>query len=183
MKRLPIVSVTVAVFWCLGFSVQAQDAPQDDTMKNCPLHKQHRSDDHHAMVEKHGDKGMGFAHDVTTHHFRVASNGGVIEVTANDPTDKTSTDAIRSHLSHIAVMFKNGDFSTPMFVHDGLPPGVTTMKLLKSNIGYSYEEIASGGRVHIKSDDPVAIAAIHDFLRFQISEHQTGDSLEVENAR
>jgi hypothetical protein len=27
-----------------------------------------------------------------------------------------------------------------------------------------------------------AIAAIHDFLRFQISEHRTGDSLEVENA-
>lgn len=181
MKHFSIVSITVAMFFCLSVSAQAQDAAQDDAMKNCPMHKQHAMDDHHATVEKHGDQGMGFSHDATTHHFRIASNGGVIEVTANDPTDKTSTEAIRSHLSHIAVMFKNGDFSTPMFVHDGLPPGVTTMKLLKSNIGYNYEEIASGGRVHIKSDDPVAVAAIHDFLRFQISEHQTGDSLEIES--
>ena len=77
---------------------------------------------------------MGFSHDATTHHFRMAPDGGVIEVTANDANDKTSTEAIRSHLSHIAVMFGNGDFSTPMFVHDGVPPGVTTMKLLKAAI-------------------------------------------------
>jgi len=155
VKHLSIVSVTVAMFFCLGVSAQAQDAAQDSAMKNCPMHKQHGVDDDHTMVEKNGDRGMGFSHEATTHHFRIASNGGVIEVTANDPTDKTSTEAIRSHLTHIAVMFKNGDFSTPMFVHDELPTGVTTMKLLKSNIAYNYEEIASGGRVHIKSDDPV----------------------------
>jgi hypothetical protein len=169
------------MFFCLSVSAQAQDAAQDSAMKNCPMHKQHAMDDHHATVERHGEQAMGFSQKSTTHHFRMTVDGGAIEVTANDPTDKTSTEAIRSHLTHIAVMFKNGDFSTPMFVHDELPPGVTTMKLLKSNIGYDYEEIASGGRVHIKSDDPVAIAAIHDFLRFQISEHRTGDSLEVEN--
>ena len=176
MKNLSIVSLTVAMFFGLSLSAETQD----DAMKNCPMHTQHATDDHHAVVERHGDQGMGFSHDATTHHFRIGSDGGVIEVTANDPSDKTSAEAIRSHLSHIAVMFRNGDFSTPMFVHDGLPPGVTTMKLLKSNIGYNYEEIVSGGRVHINSHDPVAIAAIHDFLRFQISEHRTGDSLEIE---
>jgi hypothetical protein len=77
------------------------------------------------------------------------------------------------------MMFGNGDFSTPMFVHDSIPPGVTTMKLMKSDIHYTYEEMPTGGRVRIKSDNPVAVAAIHDFLRFQINEHQTGDSLEV----
>jgi hypothetical protein len=69
-----------------------------------------------------------------------------------------------------------------MFVHDGVPPGVTTMRLLKPAIRYKYEEISSGGRVRIESGDPVAIAAIQDFLRFQITDHQTGDSLEVEHA-
>ena len=33
--------------------------------------------------------------------------------------------------------------------------------------------------MRIKSDDPVALAAIHDFIRFQITDHETGDSLEV----
>src|SRR5579864_2997056 len=170
----------VLVLLLLALPAIAQDTKQDD-MKDCPMHAQHAAQSHQAIVESHGDQAMGFPHDKTTHHFRMAADGGAIEVTANDSGDKTNTTAIRSHLSHIAMMFRNGDFSTPMFVHDGIPPGVTTMKLLKSNIGYNYEEIASGGRVHIKSDDPVAVAAIHDFLRFQISEHQTGDSLEIES--
>jgi hypothetical protein len=66
-----------------------------------------------------------------------------------------------------------------MFIHDGVPPGVTTMKLMRSSIRYTYQEMLAGGTVRIKSDDPVAVAAIHDFLRFQIAEHRTGDSPEV----
>jgi hypothetical protein len=53
------------------------------------------------------------------------------------------------------------------------------MKLLKADIHYRYEEIPAGGKVRIESKDPVALAAIHDFLRFQITEHGTGDSIEL----
>lgn len=59
----------------------------------------------------------------------------------NDSGDKENMMAIRSHLSHIAMMFGDGDFSTPMFIHDSIPPGVTTMKLIKSAIHYAYEEM------------------------------------------
>jgi len=162
----------------LALPAIAQDTKQDD-MKECPMHAQHSAQSHQAIVESHGDQAMGFPHDKTTHHFRMAADGGAIEVTANDSGDKTNTTAIRSHLSHIAMMFGNGDFSTPMFVHDGIPPGVTTMTLLKSDIQYTYEEMPMGGRVRLKSENPVAVAAIQDFLRFQIKEHQTGDSPEV----
>jgi hypothetical protein len=147
---------------------------QKDSMKDCSRHNHH-----HAVVENHGDKAMGFPHDKTTHHFRLMSDGGSIEVAANDSGDKTNKEAIRSHLSHIAAMFSKGDFSTPMFIHDGIPPGVTTMKLMKSAIHYSYEETTSGGSVKIRSDDPIGVAAIHDFLRYQITEHHTGDSVQV----
>ena len=154
----------------------AQDTKQEN-MKDCPMHAQHAT--HRAVVESHGDMAMGFPHDKTTHHFSLATEGGAIEVTANDPGDLANTTAIRSHLSHIAMMFSNGDFSTPMFIHDGVPSGVTTMKLMKSAIRYTYQEMPNGGKVRINSDDPIAVAAIHDFLRFQIKEHQTGDSLEI----
>src|SRR5207248_1410310 len=133
---------------------------------------------HAAVVEQHGDQAMGFPHDSTTHHFRLSADGGAIEVTTKDASDKTNTGAIRSHLSQIALMFGDGDFSVPMFVHEEIPPGVTTMKLLKAKIHYRYEELSSGGRVRIQSTDPVSLAAVHDFLRFQISEHHTGDNLE-----
>ena len=167
MNRLALVVFLLSVPLC------AQDSKQDD-MKDCPMHASHQ-----AVVQSHGDQAMGFPHEKTTHHFRMLSDGGSIEVTANDPNDKTNMTAIRSHLAHIAMMFSKGDFSTPMFIHDAIPPSVTTMKLMKSAIHYSYDEIPLGGRVRVKADDLVAIAAIHDFLRFQISEHQTGDSLEV----
>jgi hypothetical protein len=164
----------------LGSPISAQETKPADSMKDCPMHAQHMAQQsHHATMESHGDQAMGFPHDKTTHHFRLISDGGTIEVRANDPNDKTNTAAIRSHLSHIAMMFGDGDFSAPMFTHDTIPPGVTTMKLMKSAIHYTYEELPAGGRVRIQSADPIAVASIHDFLRFQITEHETGDSVDV----
>ena len=173
MNRFAIV-LSLSLF---ALPVLAQETKPDDSMKDCPMRGQHAA--HHAVVESHGDQAMGFLHDKTTHHFRMMGDGGAIEVAANNPGDKTNTEAIRSHLTHIAMMFGAGDFSTPMFIHDGVPPGVTTMKLMKSTIHYTYEEAPAGGRIGIRSEDPIAVAAIHDFFRFQITEHQTGDALEV----
>ena len=181
MMKSSVALLFMLLLSFLGTAARAQNASKGDAMQSCPMHKQHAGEtSHHAIAEKQGDQAMGFSHDKTTHHFLIAADGGAIEVTANDPHDRTNSDAIRSHLSHIAVMFGNGDFSTPMFVHDGIPPGVTTMKLLKATIRYKFEEISTGGRVRIESSDPVALAAIHDFLRFQISDHQTGDDLMAE---
>jgi hypothetical protein len=83
------------------------------------------------------------------------------------------------HLGHITKAFGEGDYSAPMFVHDSMPPGVSTMKLLKDKIHFEYQAVDGGGRVSIAADDPVARAAIHDFLRFQITEHGTGDPLDL----
>ena len=170
----PTIALLLLALTVPGLSQQTKE---DSAMKDCPMHE-HPSSGHHAVVESHGDQAMGFPHDATTHHFRLMSNGGAIEVSANNPDDKANAQAIRFHLKHIAAMFSDGDFSTPMFIHDGIPPGTTTMRLMKAAIHYTYEEMLSGGRVRIQSDDPVAVAAIHDFLRFQITEHQTGDSPE-----
>ena len=54
------------------------------------------------------------------------------------------------------------------------------MKQLKAAIKYRYETLERGGRVRISMHDAEALAAIHEFLRFQIKDHQTGDSVEVE---
>ena len=153
-----------------------QLAAQD--MQSCPMHKEHMKEasQHQADVEKHGDEAMGFPHDKTTHHFRLYSDGGAIEVTVKDSKDSQNMQAIRSHLSHIATMFSNGEFSIPMLVHDQVPPGVPVMKEKRAEISYSFEELSAGGRVRIKTPNPDALKAIHQFLRFQIEEHQTGDA-------
>jgi hypothetical protein len=66
-----------------------------------------------------------------------------------------------------------------MFVHDTVPPGVPEMKRLQKQIHYTFEETSNGGRVVISSRDKDALTAIHQFLKFQIEEHKSGDPIEV----
>ena len=139
---------------------------------------QHRN--HHQGVDERGDRAMGFSHEKTTHHFRITPEGGTIEVTIKDPKDSASLEQIRKHLSHIAKMFKDGNFSTPMLIHDEVPPGVPVMKSLKEKIAYTFENIDLGGRVRIATTDAEAIQAIHEFMRYQIKDHRTGDPLDVD---
>jgi len=81
----------------------------------------------------------------------------------------------------MAQLFSNGDFTAPILIHSQTPPGVPVMKRLKAEIKYRVEETARGGRVLITTSNPDALGAVHEFLRFQISEHATGDSGKVEN--
>jgi len=144
--------------------------------------RQHKHDqhDHHAEVNKRGDKTMGFSHLMTTHRFRLFEDGGAIEVEINDPNDSDSRAKIQKHLNKIAERFGVGDFAMPMAIHAQTPPGVAVMSDLKADIAYKYEDTGHGGRVRIISKSRDAIAAVHEFLRFQIQDHKTNDSPEVE---
>jgi hypothetical protein len=53
------------------------------------------------------------------------------------------------------------------------------MQARQRSISYTFEEAPQGGRVRIRTADATSRRAIHDFLRYQIREHVTGDSLEV----
>jgi len=138
-------------------------------------------DAHHAAVDTRGDHVMGFDHDKTTHHFRLTKSGGFIEVSVNDPKDAESREAIRGHLEHIARMFAAGDFEAPMLIHDRVPPGVDTLKRKKALVHWSFERTDRGGRIAVSSADAKARSAIHDFLRFQIRDHRTGDPESISN--
>ena len=135
--------------------------------------------DHHNPIDQRGDKVMGFSHEKTTHHFLLYRDGGAIEVTANAASDTESRDQIRMHLGHIAKMFAAGNFNAPMLIHDQVPPGVPVLQAKKAGIQYRFEEIAQGGRVRISTKDEKALKAIHEFLRFQIKDHRTGDTTEI----
>ncbi len=163
--RLIITLLSFAV------SVNAQQPSHD--------HQQHQDKKHHDDVNRRGDHAMGFSHAKTTHHFRLKPDGGIIEVTANDAQDAASRDQIRQHLKHIAKKFAEGDFAAPMFIHAKTPPGVPAMKRLKSEIKYQFEEIERGAQVRISTNNSEAIKGAHEFLRFQIEDHRTGDPLEV----
>ena len=132
-------------------------------------------DHRHADVTRRGEAVMGFDQTTTTHHFRLAPEGGQIEVTANDAKDAASIAQIRMHLQHIAKSFAAGNFTAPMLIHAKEPPGVKTMKQAGDRIRYDFQEIDRGGIVKIATASPKLRAAVQEFLRFQIKDHQTGD--------
>jgi len=134
-------------------------------------------DPHQAMNDRSA-MAMGFDQDKTTHHFYLYEDGGAIAIVANDPADTKNRDAIRSHLPHISMMFGDGNFDVPMLVHDSANvPGTKVMAARKGMITYQYVETPMGGRVDIVTTDKDALAAVHDFLKYQITEHKTGDPL------
>jgi hypothetical protein len=176
-----------AAVFCVAVSVVVAQEPSSgqnekpkDSHADCPMHKVHAHDEStSSAMNDRGDKGMGFSQTATTHHFLLNAYGGAIQVEVNDPSDTATRDNIRMHLSHIAKSFSTGDFAIPMFVHDTVPPGVPVMKQLKDKIRYQFEETPAGARVVIATADPDALAAVFQFLRFQITEHKTEDSTAV----
>jgi len=194
MRKVSLVLVAFAaatLFTAPAFSWPQQDFLKDkskeNSMKDCPLHEQHMavnksaaSGDSHisnsaATLESRANTAMGFEHSKTTHHFLLRADGGLIQVQANDLHDTASRRQIRNHFRHIAAAFTAGDFQIPTLVHDTIPPGTSTMKRLRGKIRYGYEETPTGARLVIKTGDPSALDAVHDFLRYQIREHETGD--------
>jgi hypothetical protein len=175
-RNVPVLSL-VAVLALISVAATAQSSPprhQQDHSMQSDTHE-HAGKNHYQDVEKHGDMAMGFSHLKSTHHFRLTSSGGFIQVGANDPGDAAARAQIQTHLRHISKAFKAGDFSAPEFTHGRIPPGVPAMQRLKSRISYTYAGTKTGGRVLIRTASPAALQAIHEFLRFQIEDHRTGD--------
>jgi hypothetical protein len=126
-----------------------------------------------------GAQVMGFDQDKTVHHFYLYDNGGAIDVSVKDAKDHVNRDAIRAHLPHIVTLFGQGNFEAPMLVHGTVVPGTAEMKGVRDAIAWKYEERPGGGRVSITTTNPDALTALHAFLRYQITDHKTGDPLTI----
>lgn len=165
-----------AVF-TLAVNLVATTGPAHHELMSRPMdHEQPPAHVHHAdEVKRRGALAMGFDQETTAHHFRITDDGGVIEVEVKNATDATGRSQVRAHLKQIAQEFARGDFDKPHATHGEMPPGVRTMERRKRAINYEYEDTDKGGRIIITTSDSKARHAVHEFLRYQIREHKTGD--------
>lgn len=147
-----VIAITLASLGCAAAALSAQDR---------------------------GTRAMGFDQQRTAHRFVLRPDGGEIRVDVKSTHDRANTSAIRAHLRQIAVDFAAGRFDAPLATHGEEPPGVETLRARAAAIRYRFEETRAGGVVTIRSSDPAAVAAVHDFLRYQIREHRTGDPIAV----
>ena len=159
-----LISLMVSLFWSIGATHQTQATAQDP----------------HAQMNQRGAHVMGFDQDKTAHHFLLFEDGGAIDLSVKDAADVKNRDAIRAHLPHIVQMFGQGNFDAPMLVHDTRKvPGTAALARLKDRVTYRFAETSRGGRVDIVTTDSEALKAVHEFLRFQIADHKTGDATSV----
>jgi uncharacterized protein (DUF2267 family) len=165
-----VLAVVAAAAW-LSTPAGAQQPPQGQA---------HDHDAHHRDMLTRGAQAMGFDQERTVHHFLLYEDGGAIDVAVKEASDHANLHAVREHLQQIAGLFKAGDFGKPALTHAQQVPGTADMARLRDRITYQYEETPLGGRVRIVTRDAPALAAVHAFLQFQIADHQTGDSGEVQ---
>jgi hypothetical protein len=192
LRPRPFPVPLVLCFLLLGSGMPMQAAPDPAT---CPLHAEHMAtkdaaadaaappanhDARHDAVDQRGDATMGFDHRKSRHVFTLTEGGGVIRVQVLAAGDAPSLAAIRTHLAVLPEAFARGDFSMPTEIHGVLPPGAADMARLRGVIRYQYVENPDGGEVRLASDDSAARLAIHQFLRFQIEDHRTGDPTTVQ---
>jgi hypothetical protein len=132
----------------------------------------HASDDSaFAMMQARGGLAMGVDQYTSTHRFEPLPDGGLITL-VRSRDDSAGVIQIRAHMRAIAAAFQRGDFNLPGFVHARPVPGTATMGARRSRISYLADTVPGGGSLRIRSSDSIAVAAIHDFLAFQRSDHR-----------
>ena len=132
-----------------------------------------KADTAFSAMQDRGKKAMGVDQYTSTHKFDATPTGGRIEL-QRDSADAAGVAQIRAHMREIAKSFAAGDFSTPGFVHMQNVPGTKVMREKRSLIAYESRDLPRGGEVVIRTKDPAAVAAIHEFMAFQRGEHHAG---------
>jgi len=126
-----------------------------------------------AKMQKRGQTAMGVDQYTSIHRFDSLDDGGRIEL-QRDSDDSVGVATIRAHIRAIAKAFKGGDFSTPEFVHMRMVPGTSVMAAKRAVISYEPHDLPRGAELRIRTKDAEAIAAIHQFMAFQRSDHHAG---------
>lgn len=126
-----------------------------------------------AAMQDRGRNAMGVDQYTSTHTFDALPTGGRIQL-ARDTDDSAGVAQIRAHIREIARAFKSGDFSTSGFVHMQTVPGTKVMREKRDLITYEPRDVSRGAELIIRTSDPDALRAVHEFMAFQRDEHHAG---------
>ena len=123
-------------------------------------------------VQARGATVMGVNQDTSAHVFESLSDGGRVILERPSAADTAEIRTIRAHMQEIAGQFRRGDFRAPFLVHAQTVPGTVEMGRRAAVITYTAVDRARGGELRIRTQDPLALRAIHEFLAFQRADHR-----------
>jgi len=125
----------------------------------------------YAAMQERGRAVMGVDQYTSAHVFEDLPDGGRVVLDRADGADTGGVATIRLHMRDIATSFRAGDFTKPFQVHAQVVPGAAVMQARRAAIAFEVLDRPQGGEVRMRSNDPVAVAAIHEFLAFQRTSH------------
>lgn len=147
----------------LGLSCVTYDKPGE---------KLKADDSGYAGVQDRGASVMGVDQYTSQHVFESLPDGGRIVLERDDLTDTAAVRAIQAHMRDIERAFRAGDFNAPFQVHALVVPGTGVMAEKRAVITYVASDLPRGGQLRVTSRDAGAVAAVHQFLAFQRTDHR-----------
>ncbi|MCP9486283.1 MAG: hypothetical protein MSC30_10505 [Gaiellaceae bacterium MAG52_C11] len=124
-------------------------------------------------IARRGAAVMPFDLERTTHVFTKRSDGGIQLVVADDSDDSEQIALARQHLRDEAEKFRRGQLDDPARIHGTEMPGLAELEAGARRIEIDYEDVPAGGRISYKTDEPMLVAALHDWYDAQVSDHGT----------
>jgi hypothetical protein len=124
-----------------------------------------------AEVAARGAGVMPFDLERPRHAFEPTADGGVLMVTARDPSDTTQVRLIREHLASASAAFARGDFSDPAFIHGDEMPGLAELRRGYGRIDVRGASLDDGARIVFSTQDPALVDAINRWFAAQTSDH------------
>ena len=123
-----------------------------------------------AEVAEAGRQVMPFDLDATTHVFEKTDDGGVQTVVSDDG-DPEQIALIREHLAEEAGRFARGDFHDPAMIHGEDMAGLHELVMGYDRLEITYREVAQGGEIRFRTDDPEMVAPVHRWFDAQLMDH------------
>ena len=121
-------------------------------------------------------RAVGVSLDKMVLHYYLVKNGGVVELVAKDPADAATIESIQKYLQNQKDLWEKGKENVVTEIHGKFPEPAVTMKKLRNEITFYMAKTDNGGVLRMFSINDQARVAIQDYLKFEISEHKTGDS-------
>jgi hypothetical protein len=106
--------------------------------------------------------------DPTLHVYRETFDGGVIQVLADGYVPMRGVVAIRARLRKEAAAFVRGDYPDP----DGRTSATARLRSEAQRIAVSYSELRRGGQIRLRTKDPAAVAALHEWMAATVRSSQ-----------
>jgi hypothetical protein len=172
MLRIPLTALLTLLWAADVLRAQSRDSMPAGHRHTAGMTHENMDSSFTAMKQR-GKTAMRVDQDKAQHQFDNLRDGGRIRL-ESATGDSADIAGIREHFKDIESAFQRGDFAIPMFVHDGEVPGVAVITAKKDRIEYVRRKLARGAELRLRTHDPVAIRAIHEFMAFQRREHRAG---------